>query len=273
VVVLLAVAYGFLSQGPWSFRAAFDREVVAGLARRAPQPVVTEADLAPLPAPVRRYLRLVGVVGRPRVQSMRVRLHGTFRTGPAEAWMPVDIDQVSFFDRRTRLFHIRASRAGLPLEALHRMIGPTATFTVKLASLVPVTDARGPEMDRTEAVTFLNDMALLAPATLLSPALAWEPVDDRTARVTYAEEGQAVRAELSFDAEGRLTAFTSDDRAMASPDGKRFEFVRWSTPWHDYRAYGPLRLGSRGEAVWHAPEGAFEYARFELDGVEYDISG
>lgn len=269
LVLLVAVGHGFLSRGPFSFRAAFDREVAAGLQRRAPQPLVSEADLAGLPPPVQRYLRLAGVVGQPRVQAMRARFAGSLRGGPAEPWMAATVEQVSFFDEPARLFLVEASRAGVPFEAFHRYVGPSATFQVKVASLVTVAAASGPEMDRSETVTFLNDMAALAPATLLSPAVRWEAVDDRTARATYTQGAQTVRAELAFDEAGWLVGFWSDDRRMASPDGRSFEAARWSTPLHDHRAYGPVRLASRGEARWRLPAGEFEYARFELVGLEY----
>lgn len=268
--VALGAAYAFAAYGPRSVRAQMAREVAEGLARQTAQPALTEADLAPLPAPVQRYLRFCGVVGRPRVQAARFRFRGGLRGGPDQPWMPIVADQVSFFDRRARLLHIRARRAGVPFEAYHRFVGPSATFTVKLASLFTITDARGPEMDRSETVTFLDDMALFAPATLVSPALRWEPVDDRVARVTFTEGGQSVRAELRFDAEGRLVDLVSEDRALASRDGTSFRAARWSTPVHEYGAFGPLRLPVRAGAVWHLPEGSYEYARFDLERVEYE---
>jgi hypothetical protein len=269
-VVLAGVLHGFLSRGPWSFRASFEREAAAGLARRASGGIVTEADLAPLPAPVQRYLRLTGAVGAERVRAMRARFRGWLRGGPAEPWMPLVADQVSFFDRPTRLVHIEATRSGVPFEALHRLVAPRATFAVKVASLVTVTDARGPEMDRSEAVTFLNDMAILAPAALLSPAIRWEAVDDRTARAAFTLGEQTVRAELRFDGDGRLVGFQSDDRMMASRDGRSFRAARWSTPVRDYRSFGAHLLASRAEAVWELPEGPFVYARFETLGVDLD---
>ncbi|HYD42877.1 MAG TPA: DUF6544 family protein [Anaeromyxobacter sp.] len=265
-------AYAVGAYGPRSFRARMARDLAEGLARRAPQPAITEADLAPLPRPVQRYLRFAGVVGRPRVQAARFRFRGGLRGGPDEPWMRIVADQVSFFDQRTRLFHVRARRAGVPFEAYHRFVGPSAIFTVKLLSLFTITDARGPEMDRSETVTFLNDMALLAPATLVSPALRWEPVDDRAARVTFTEGGQSVRAELRFDAEGRLADFVSDDRAQAAKDGRSFRAARWSTPIREYRTFGPHRLPGVAGASWSVPEGAYEYARFEVDRVDYDPS-
>ena len=46
IVALVAVALGFLSQGPSSFRAEYDREIEQGLGRAVATPLLTEADLA-----------------------------------------------------------------------------------------------------------------------------------------------------------------------------------------------------------------------------------
>ncbi|MEI8256085.1 MAG: DUF6544 family protein [Deltaproteobacteria bacterium] len=82
-MLLVGVAWGLLSAGPTSLRARYEREVARGLARAAAAPPVTEQDLAPLPAQVQRYLRIAGAVGRPKVQSFRVRFAGKIRSGPA----------------------------------------------------------------------------------------------------------------------------------------------------------------------------------------------
>jgi hypothetical protein len=240
------------------------------MARRVPQPPVTEADLAPLPPPVQRYLRFTGSVGQPRVQAVRARFGGFLQGGRGEPWMPMTARQVSFFDEPARFFLVSATQAGIPFEAFHRFVGPSATFAVKVASLVTVTDAKGPEMDRSETVTHFNDMVLLAPPTLVSPAIRWEAVDDRTARATFTRGAVTIRAELEFDGEGRVTGFRSDDRSMASKDGSSFRKARWSTPVHEYRAFGAHRLASRGEAVWDLPDGPHEYARFEFLDVEFN---
>ena len=43
------------------------------------EPAVTEADLAGKPEPAQRYLRYMGVLGRPRDRSFRIGLRGRFR--------------------------------------------------------------------------------------------------------------------------------------------------------------------------------------------------
>jgi hypothetical protein len=48
---------------------------------------VSEEDIAALPSPARRYLRFMGVVGRPRDWSFRARFVGEFRQRPGQKFM------------------------------------------------------------------------------------------------------------------------------------------------------------------------------------------
>ena len=200
VIFLLAVAHAWFNHGPQSFRAQFERDVAAGLARPLEAPVVTEGDLAPLPQPVQRYLRAIGVVGQPRVRNYRLRFHGRIRSGPDARWMPFEAEQQSFAGQPARLFFMHARMFGLPVEVFHRRIGGHATMQVKIAGAIPMVDARGDVMDRSEAVTLFNDMCLLAPGTLLDPGIGWEQVDARTVRARFTHGGQTISATLLFGA-------------------------------------------------------------------------
>jgi hypothetical protein len=142
---------------------------------------------------------------------------------------------------------------------------------VKIAGAIPMVDARGDAMDRSEAVTLLNDMCLLAPGTLLDPGFAWEQLDARTVRARFTNGGHSVSATLLFGDDGLLANFNSDDRSRASPDGKVFTRVRFSTPVRDYRDFGHARLAARGEARWMLPEGEFTYGEFDLQEVAYNV--
>src|SRR5215216_6188347 len=75
-------------------RIAFERRVdgeIADLfaASAAAEPsILTEADLAGLPAPVQRWLRYARVVGRERPTTVRLKMEGQFRLGEDQGWMP-----------------------------------------------------------------------------------------------------------------------------------------------------------------------------------------
>jgi hypothetical protein len=271
-ILFVGVVFGFLSQGPFSFRAEYDRAVKSELRRTGDTSVITEADLAHLPAVVQTYLRTAGAIGQPRVRNFRARFRGQIRSGPNARWMTFTAEQLNSMVEPARLFFMEASMYGVPFQALHEYVGPKATMRVKVASFLQVADAKGPDMDRAETVTLLNDMCVLAPAALITRNIRWEEVDSRTARAFFTNAGHTVRAELSFNDSGELTNFWSDDRLRSSSDGRTFTRTRWSTPVADYRAFGPHRVSIHGEARWHPDDGAFAYGRFELAEIEYNVS-
>lgn len=271
LILLGVVAWGFMSQGPASFRAEYRNAVAARLAEVPEMSPLTDAELAPLPEPVRRYLRVTGAVGGPRAHHVRAAWRGRIRAGPDEPWMEFTAEQWNFPHEPARFFLMDARRSGLPVDVLHAYADGEAGMRVRLLSMVPLVNAAGPEMTRAETVTLLNDMALLTPSALADPAVRWEPIDDRSARATYRVGAHEIRAVLHFDDAGELVDFVSDDRLAASPDGTEFTPLRWSTPVGEYRDVGGRYLMTRGEGRWHAPEGTYTYVELEL--LEFEVNG
>jgi len=256
---------------PSSNQATYERRVREAMARptRAERIVATE-DLAHLPPLVRGYLVRVGAVGRPRVRSVRVRFHGAIRTDPATAWMPFTGVQHTSLDEPERLFFMRATRAGLPVDGLHAFSTDEASMRIRLGSLIPVADVSGATLVRSETVTFLNDLCLFAPAALIDAPIEWAPVDARSVRADYALGHQRVSAVLTFDAAGDLVDFRSEDRYQDAGGADRR--LPWTTPVSRLRTFASgARLPGYGEGWWHPAEGAFAYLRIELDDITYNV--
>ena len=269
-VVLVGLGFAFLSQGPFSLRAEYERDIEGRLVAVAAEPLVTDADLEHLPDPVQRYLRMVGAVGQPRVRNYRVRMHGRIRTDREGRWMPLAAEQYNFVDPPARHFYLNASMFAIPVQGYHRYAGSSASMRVKAAALVPVATASGAEMTQGETVTLFNDMCVMAPATLIDRAIAWEASDARMARARFTNAGHTIHAELRFDDAGLLTNFVSDDR-YHSADGTTMRKLRWSTPVGGYRAYGPVRLPSSGEARWEEPGDDYAYIQLTIDDIQYNV--
>ncbi len=271
LLLLLPLLAAGLDSRPASFRNQYQAAVREGLARQVSAPLVSEADLASVPAPVQKYLRYVGVLGKPRIESVRAEFRGEFRNGIEGRWMSFRAEQVNFYDEPTRLFLMRASSFGLPAEGLHVYRGPSATMRIRLASLVPLADASGPEMDQGETVTLFNDICLMTPTGLLDrERVAWEEVSALSARARFTNQGHAIRALLSFNEAGQLVDFVSDDRFL-SADGKSYARHPWSTPVRDYTSFEGRMVPTRAEAVWSLPEGPFVYGRFEVVGIRFNL--
>lgn len=214
-----------------SLRAAYERDVAALVSAPVHADILTDADLIHLPMLVQRYLRTTGAIGQPRVHNFRVRHRGRIRQGPESRWMPFTAEQHNAVGEPARLFYMDASMFLIPFQVFHRYIGAAATMRVKAGRLVLVVDVSGPEMTRAETVTVFNDMCIMAPATLIDPAITWGEVDASTVRATFTNGGYTIGAEVVFNEAGELVNFWSDDRRRSSANGSTLEPVRWSTPW------------------------------------------
>lgn len=246
------------------------RADMLGAAAAAP-PLLTEALIAPLPAPVQRYLRVCGWVGRPLPRSVQVDFDAEMFSKPGAAGMRGPAVQLDRFDLPRRLFFMRTRMAGLPVAVLHDYAGTQASMQVRLASLFDVVHLQGEALTRTETVTLLNDLCFFAPAWLADARLTWTVDDDRRCEVAFAQGAHRVRAELVFNADGELVNFHSDDRGALQKDGS-LRLLRWSTPMRDYREFDGRRVATRGDAVYRYPEGDFAYGRFELRQIHFDAA-
>lgn len=269
VVLLGLLGVSFALYGPLSLPAEYAREVEK--TSSSPGPVVTDADLAPLPEPVQRYLRVSGAVGKPRVSRIHVTWTGRIRGGANEPWMPFTAEQVNTLGPTpTRLFLMHATMSGLPVNVFHRFAADGATFRVRPLGLFNLVDASGQELTRAETVTILNDLAIVAPSRLLDPSVRFEALDAHAARVVFTRATETVSAELRFDDEGNLVDFISDDRLQASADGTSFKPLRWSTPLRQPTEFQGRRVMKHGDAVWHEPTGPWTYGEFEVQSVTFD---
>jgi hypothetical protein len=179
-------------------------------------------------------------------------------------------EQHTAFDRPERLFYMRSRRGGIPVDGLHVFRPDEASMRIRLASLQTIVDARGPELVRSETVTFFNDLCLFAPAALIWAPATWETIDARTVRGRYTLGKQTVTATLHFDANADLVDFKSEDRYRDA--GGANEQLPWSTPLDRYRVFGNgIRIPSYGVGWWHPPGAAYAYLRMEIEEIAYNV--
>lgn len=265
VVLLLGCIAGF---GKWQFERQYRCDVQASLSGigNATDTLVTERDLKALPAPVQRYLRYAGVLNKPRVKCMRVVMDGRMREKGKE-WFPFTSEQYNFYQDPTRLFFMKGRMFGMTVPGYHRYQRVTATMDVRLIGLYSVIRVRGAEMNKAETVTLFNDMCLMAPATLIDERIAWQAINDTSAKATFTNGAVSISATLFFNKAGQLINFVSEDR-YAVAEMQQYLFA---TPIEDYVNMNGYMLGSRGKGIWYYPDGAFTYGEFNIRQIEYNL--
>ena len=264
-VLILVIAV--VSWGSIDFERSFRNDVNAHFVKSNEQnDLLTEADVRLLPLPVQKYLRYTGVMGKPKLTTMRIVFEGRMRD-KGKDWFPFRSVQYNFFDDPARLFFMKAKMFGLTVPGYHRYQAQTASMDVRFFGLFPIVKKAGAEMNQTETVTLFNDMCLMAPASLIDKRIQWQQLDTHSAKAIFTNGSNTIGATLYFNDTGELVNFISDDRTAVS-DMKKYRF---STPVKDYQSINGRRIPKYGEAVWHYPDGEFVYGEFYLKEIDYNV--
>lgn len=259
ILVLISLAGYFTNR----FEQQFRRDAVALLeeCRDLPDQPITASDLSRLPLPVQRYLRLSGAEENPKVNIFSIRLSGEMRQRK-KAGFPFTSVQYNAIRRPVRLFFMKGKMFGITVPGYHKYVNGKAVMDIRLFGLFKVVYFDGPVLDKTETVTWLNDICMMAPLALTDERFKWKPMDDTTAIVQVTVGENTVSAELHFNKDGMLENFISMDRTEVN-EMKQLQF---STPVNSWMKERDIVRFKQGEGVWHYPEGAFSYGTFINQG-------
>ena len=265
IIILISAIIAF---GTERFESSYKKDVISAMENTSGNDqLITEKDLEPLPVVVKKYLRYVGVVGKPKVYNVKIRFEGEMRD-KGKDWFPFTSEQYNFFDAPSRFFFMKAKVKGLPTNGYHRYVKEGARMCIKLISLFPVVDIGSPILFPTETVTFFSDLCLFAPSALIDERIRWETIDELSVKATFITSGISISAVLYFNEKHQLVNYVSNDRYSIS-EMKAFPF---STPASNYENINGYHLPTYGEAIWHYPDGDFIYGKFNVQGIAYNVS-
>lgn len=247
---------------------AADRRRLLGKPRPTHAPVATEEMLTGLPELAQRYLRYAGVIGKPLVDTVRIRQRCRMRPSPGGFSFPLTAEQWYTVDPPGFIWDATVGGWSVPIvRGRDGYLDGHGLMTICLGSVIPFVNASGPEMDQASLVRFLSEMPWF-PSAFLRDDISWEAVDEATVRVTLTDGDRQATGILEIDAEGRLVEFRAERYASV---GKVMELRPWSAPTYGYGEFEGLRLPVRGAAAWTLPDGTMHpYIEVELVNVEYD---
>jgi hypothetical protein len=120
LVLTGAVLWLLARRGPGlaaNYRHQLKSETASDASRT--RPLVTEESIVHLSAPVQRYMRMSGSIGKPRVASVHLTFDTEMFQKPGQAGMPGPAEQYDRFDPPKRLFFMQTRMYGLPVAVLH----------------------------------------------------------------------------------------------------------------------------------------------------------
>jgi Family of unknown function (DUF6544) len=230
--------------------------------------LITGEMIRNLPEPVQRYMTFSGVVGKPWIDSVRLRQRFKFRLGPDKRWMPMSAVQTYTTNPPGFVWKAHLRIAGLPLmSASDRYEAGHGYMVGRLAGLFTLFDESGQEFDQGALSRYLSEMVWF-PAAFLGENITWQAIDDRSVHVTISDRGQSVSGRLFFDDAGRPVNFATMRYYFKSKDD--IQLQPWSTPMAGYGLRGGLNIPVRAKAMWNLPSGDYAYWDGKITEVEYN---
>lgn len=254
---------------------AAPRRAFLGEVRRefANQPIadsglITDASIAVLPEPVRRYFHACGYVGNRQMRNARITWDKfDLKRGRDKGWMRVKAVQYNFVPEPARLAFMDGRIAGvIPFAGRDKYQEGHGHMRIRAVGFLKIADTQSRRMDQSALVTLLAE-ALLVPSYALQPYIRWEPIDSLSARAVIGHNGVQVSGVFHFNAAGENIRFTTRDRWQ---DGNDVSTIPWSAIPAEYIEKDGLRIPSNLSAVWHEKSGDFEYFRGRIGRIEFD---
>lgn len=266
--VLIAVAV-VVAAATHRFKGEVSDQVrgLLAAANRADSAIVRAVELRPLPPPVRAWLVRSGVVGKSRARTVRLRQRGEMRTSPEQAWMPARAKQYFSVEPPGFVWSVDVTMFGVvPVVGRDSYAHGRGRMLIKAASLVNVVEATGEKIDQGTLLRFLGEIVWF-PSAALSPYIAWQAVDETTARASMNFGGVSASALFAFDEQGRFSSLRAM-RYMGSGDASKLE--EWIVRASLWRSFRGVEIPVRGDVIWKLRAGDFSYYRWEIEDVEYD---
>jgi hypothetical protein len=232
--------------------------------------VFTESEFENLPPIIQKYISYCGYIGTRKMSFMRAEYKDVnfmqSRSGPA---LRIDYTQYNFTGVPSRLAFIDSSMFGIPFEGYDYYFNGKGGMKGIIGKAIQLFNQTGQEMDEACLVTYLSE-CLFVPSSLLQGYIALEEINRLQIRATIEYYGISVSGIFTFNDEGEMTSFVTDNRAVSNTDGT-YEYVRWSAVCEDYQLSGNgIKYPAKFQAVWNFPGEDFVYFDGKFSMISYD---
>ena len=219
----------------------------------------TETELEGLPSPVQRYFRTAIAAGTALALTTRIRMYGRIKIG---RWLPVRARELL----SPHQGFIWVARAAGLISGFDRYANGRGEMNWKLAGLIPVMRADGPDVSRSAAGRAAAEAAWL-PTTLLPRfGVEWNATDDTHIDARYQIEETSIHLHCRLTSDGNLQSVVFD--RWGDPDNTgEWGLYRFGGEFSGFATFDGLTIPDKGRLGWHYGTdrwGPGEFFRYQI---------
>lgn len=228
---------------------------------------ITEQDIKELPGPVQAHIRTCGYLGKRRMSAVKAYITSApLRDSNHKPPMLVDYTLCSFSGEPVRLAYIKTSMFGIPFEGYDSTQGGVGFMKGVLGKVITLFHQRGAEMDKAQLLTYLGECLLIPSSILEGGYITWEAIDGTHAKGTISYKGITGSGIFTFDEEGFVQSFQTDQRARIGNDG-RADYPVWSLVYGGFQEKDGIFYSTTLKTMWHDSKDDLVY--FDAKNIEF----
>ena len=221
-----------------------------------------------LPSIVALWLKRSGVLNKSFSGMVHLYQQGEMRTGNNSKWMPVKAQQ--WFSSTAPGFLWTADVkmfSSLHLAGKDSYINGKGHMLISLHSVLPIVNAKGPEIDQGSMIRYLAEIVWF-PYAAVSHYIRWDEVDDLTARATITYGSMSASALFHFNEEGDFLSLTAK-RYYSAKGRTTLEDWLVETEPGAYQTFEGIRIPNRLQVTWLLKGGRFTWFLLKVTDIRY----
>lgn len=210
--------------------------------------VFTEAMIADLPDPARRYFLHAIQPGTPLATRLRWRYDAQLKPGASLPQMPLAAEQI-LVKERGFVWKARAHLGPLVVTATDHYLDGEGRMRIALFGLIPVVNATGSDLSKSALGRLPIEGMSLPSAFLPGPNVEIEGIDASRFTVTIRLHGETTPITLTVDVEGRPTEVTMLRWGNLTEDGY-FQHIPYGATVSGERTFGGYTIPTQVTGGW-----------------------
>jgi hypothetical protein len=230
---------------------------------------VSESEIRELPESVQKWLKISGVVGREKIQSVWLKQNVRMKMKPGQKnWNDAVAEQYFTIRNPAFIWKVKMNMFSfISIAGRDKFEKGKGEMMIKMFSLFNLVNEKGLRMDEGTMQRFLGEIVWF-PSAALSPHIQWEPIDNYSAKATMNYRGTKGSGTFTFNEKGDFIKYSTMRYKGNSTDSKRYE---WVINANERTEFNGITIPAKMDATWVLDEGNWKWLEIEILDIKYNL--
>jgi hypothetical protein len=230
---------------------------------------ISKEEISDLPEPVKRWLKVSGVVGKEKIHSVWLKQKAKMKMKPGQRkWNDASVEQYFTIQNPAFVWKVRMNMPPfIKITGRDKFIDGKGEMQIKMFSAFKIVNEKGAKMDEGTLQRYLGEIVWF-PSAALSPFIKWETIDTNTVKATMYFKGSKGSGTFHFNDKGDFVQYSAFRYKGNEPDAKRYE---WVIDARENAVMNGIKIPVKMTATWKLDEGDWTWLDLEITDIKYQI--